>query len=367
MALPKSLTQPLRQGQLSVGSGWRAYFAPFNTQQAVLNNSSVIGPKIFDLQVVGKWLDSNPPAGWFDMGYVKGVKMTPGSKTGNVVTGYRGAIRAKYQAEVGEKVSIAFQEMSRIALKISSGRQVFNALYSTATASTSGPLSSSGSVTSAMGASGYLATGGPSGPTMGLPTLCVPAGSGSLFPAGTFLVCDQDYNGTSYGFIGDAGATLFQGASTDVDFIRKTSDYVACVSSVVAGAFSGQDALILTGPFVGGGNSAAGTPNYVPTTGAKVQRILGIVAREGGSAIMEWSAILVLDTIDASQFLFYYPRLSPDQYAGITDEALQNASSVMGHAQQASFDAMAFDDPLDGETVVRYQAYYPHPTLNLQI
>lgn len=365
MSLPLSLRQPLRQGQLTVGSGWRAFFAPFNQQLAVQTANTSLGPTIYDLEVTGKFIDNNAssiPSGWFDLGYIKNFKFTPGSKTGNVNTGYRGAIRAKYRAETGEKMSLLFEEVSHTTLSISSGTQVFNLLKSTAAASTVGPLSSSGIAACPMGASGYLPTGGPSGPTAGLPTLCVPSGSGASFPAGTYIVCDQDYNNVTYGYVGDAGANVFQGAVSDVDFIRKTSDYVACVQQVVAGAFSGQDALILTGPFVGGGNAAQGTtPNTAPTTGAKVQAIVGYATREGGTFIKEWSAILVLDTIDASQFLFYYPRLAPDTFQGFNEENLQGATAMQMNGLSSSFEALAFDDPLDGETVVAYRAYYPHP------
>ena len=370
MPLPKSLTQPLRKGQLTVGAGWRAYIAPFNQELADNNNSSLIGPTIYDLQVMNRFIDGNsgPPAGWFDLGNLKEFKFTPGSKTGNVVAGYRGAIRAKYRAEIGEKVSCTFNEMSRTVTRITTGSQVFNALKSTATASTIGPLSSSGIAAIPMGASGYLPTGMASGPTMGLPTLFVPAGSGTLFPAGSMIVCDQDYNNTSFGYVGDAAANVFPGAVTDVDFIRKTSDYVASVSTVIPTAITGQDALILVGPFMGGGNSATTSPVYTaPSSGAKVQQIYGYVSREGGTYIAEWSAIFLLDTVDASQMLFYYPRLSPDQYAGLTEEALQNATSIKQFDQSGTFDALAFDDPLDGETVCRYSAYYPHSGTNLQV
>jgi hypothetical protein len=192
--------------------------------------------------------------------------------------------------------------------------------------------------------------------------LFVPTGSGALFPAGSYIVCDQDYNNTSFGFVGDAGANVFQGAVTDVDFIRKTSDYVACVKQVVVGAVAGQDGLILTEPFCGGGNSQPGVaPNTAPTTGAKVQAVTGYAAREGGTFIKEWSALFLLNTIDASQVMFYYPRIAPDTFAGFTDENLQGATAMQTNGLNANFDSLAFDDPLDGETVTAYRAYYPLP------
>lgn len=367
MSLPKSLTQPLRQGNLVVGSGYRAYFSPFNTQQAVATANTSIGPTIYDLEVLGRLVDTSLPAGWFDLGYIRNFKFTPGSKIGNVITGYRGVIRAKYRAETSEKLSMQFMEMTRTTLSIASGTQVFNILKSTATASTLGPLSSSGVAAIAMGASGYQPTGITATATAGQPTLFVPSGSGAAFPAGTYIVCDQDYNGTDFGFVGDAGANVFQGAVTDTDFIRKTSDYVACVKQVVLGV-AGQDGLILTAPFMGGGNSPTGvTANNAPTTGAKVQPIIGYATREGGTKIKEWSAVIVLQTIDGSQVLFYYPRVGPDAFTGLTEENLQNATAVQTNGITASFDALAFDDPLDGETVVRYMGYYPSPGLTIQV
>lgn len=368
MALPLSLTQPLRQGQLTVGSGWRAFFAPFNQQLAVSQSSTSLGPTIYDLQVFARLLESSPPTNWFDLGYVDNFKFTPGSKTGDVVTGYRGAIRAKYRAEVGEKIAFDFNEMSRMANKIASGMQVFNFLKTTVTAgSTLGPLNSSGVPAIAMAASGYSATGF-AGSTAGQPTLAVPAGSGAAFPVGTMIVCDQDYTPGTFGFVGDAGANVFPGVTPNVDFIRQTSDYVASVIAVLPASVGAFDGLVLSGPFVGGGNAPfGGTPKYAPSAGAKVQAIQGYGAREGGTFLTEWSAIFVMDTVDSSQILRYYPRLAPDTNAGIAGKNLQGATSLQMYSQSATFDALAFDDPLDGETVVSYMAYYPHSGTNPQI
>ena len=366
MPLPLSLTQPIRQGQLTVGAGWRVFFAPFNQALAVTQSSTATGLKVYDLLAYGRFTESVPPAGWTDLGYTDNFKFTPGSKIGNVVTGYRGAIRAKYRAEVGEKVAFDFQEMSRMALKIGSGMEVFNFLKTTALPGTIGPLSATGTPAIAIGASGYSATGF-GGATLGLPTLCVPAGSGAAFPAQTMIVCDQDYTG-AFGFVGDAGVNVFQGAVSSVDYIRMTSDYVNAVVAVVTGLVSGQDCLVLSGPFVGGGNNPLSSiANTAPTAGAKVQAISGYGPREGGSTITEWSAMFCMTTVDGSQVLKYYPRLAPDTNAGFTSKNLEGATSLQMNGLSATFDAMAYDDPLDGETVVSYTGYFPHPTTNPQI
>jgi hypothetical protein len=356
MSLPKSLVQPLRQGQLTVGAGWRAYFAPFNQEYAVSQTSSALGPKIYDLSFLNKFVDtpSALPAGWSDLGYVKNFKFTPGDKTGSVMTGYRGAIRAKYRAEIGEKMSFTFGEMTRLALSIATGTQVFNVLKTSATGIGAGPLTAPGQTAVAMGGGGYTAVGSASG-FVGQPTLAVATGSGASFTVGSMIVCDQDYDNTSFGYIGDAGANVFQGAVTDTDFIRKTSDYVAGIAGIVG------DVLVLTNKFNGGGNALGANPTSAPTAGAKVQTILGYASRSGGTFIREWSAIFLLDTIDASQILRYYPRVSPDTFGGLTATNLQNATALQTYDMDCSFDALAFDDPLDGETVSSYMAYFPHP------
>ena len=369
MAYPKSLRQPFRQGQLTVGAGWRAYFAPFNQSLAVTTNNTSTGVSVYDLIATGAFNENTPPAGWSDLGWTKNFKITPGSKIGSIASGYRGAIRAKYRGEVGETFSLDFAEMSHMAYKIATGAQVFNLLKSTASPSSIGPLSSSGTAAVALGASGYVAAGTLTGANSGLPTLYVPAGSGAQFAAGTMIVCDLDYNGTSFGFVGDSGAIVSPfSLPADPDFIRKTSDYVATVAAVVAagsgGVPAGQDALVLNQVFVGGGNNVTGvggTPTTTLAAGslAKVQGITGYTAREGGTAITEWSAIFSMATVDDSQFVFYYPRVAPAGYGGFSAVNIPGINADMNYELPATFEAMAYDDPLDGETVVCYRAYFP--------
>lgn len=367
MPLPKSLTQPLRQGQLTVGAGWRGFFAPFNQALAVTQSSISAGPSIYDLQAFTRLIDTAAPAGWYDLGFIDNFKFTPGSKVGNIVTGYRGAIRAKYRAEVGEKVQFDFQEMTRMALSISSGTQVFNFLKTSATSASSGPLSATATPAVPMGASGYSATGF-TGATAGLPTLCVVASGAGAFPVNTLIVCDQDYVPGSFGFVGDSGANVFPGAVSSVDYVRMTSDYVARVSAVVPNTPSaGQTALVLSKPFVGGGNNPNGAANTGPTAGAQIQAITGFGPREGGTALREWSAVFVMDTVDASQILRYYPRLATDTFAGLTSKNVTGATSIQQSGLSATFDAMAYDDPFDGETVVSYTGYFPHADIDPQI
>ena len=166
MPLPLSLRQPFRQGQVTVGSGWRAFFAPFNQALAVSQTSTSIGPTVYDLMGAGKFTDaqqSTLPAGWFDCGYITKTKFTPGSKIGNIMSGYRNAVRAKYRADVAEKFSFSFMEMGRLQLKLATGEGCFNLLKTTNPAQTNGPLSATGTAAVALGASGYIAAGSVAG------------------------------------------------------------------------------------------------------------------------------------------------------------------------------------------------------------
>lgn len=367
MALPKSLTQPLRRGQLMIGGAWRGFFAPFNASLAITTPNTSLGPTIIDLQVQGPFVDTALPANMVDLGWINGFKITPSSKVGMIRSGYRGAVRAMYRGQVGESFEFKFREMSRLAFKIATGCEVFNLLSNAgAVASTIGPLSSSGASAVPLGVSGYVASSNVAG-FVGQPALYLPASSGSFFAVGNYIVADDDYTNQT-GQVGAAGIPVFQGAVTDVDFIRKTSDFVA---RIVAKAVSGgQDVLILNRPFVGGGNAATGTPNYGPVAAtAKVQVIKGYVAREGGTYITEWSALFLMQTVDGSQIAIYYPHVAPNQFKDIAAYAPENigTTDLTGYELDTVMEALAFDDPLDGETVVRYSAYYPAPNLDPQV
>lgn len=358
MALSKSLVQPFRKNTLFVGAGWRGYFAPFNIAASAASSNTTVGPTILDLQALGPFNTNALPSGWYDLGWIKNFKITPASKIGQVRSGYRGAVRQQYRGQVGMQFEFEFREVTRMAWKIATGNTPFN-LLANSQASTIGPLSGSGAARIPMGALGYQPNG--AGLTAGSPTLFVPGGSGALFTANEILVCDQSYNGTSYGLLNDAGVPVRQGQVTDIDFLRKTSDYVARVTSVVTSASAGQDGLVLSEPFVGGGSAATGIPNVGPTAGALIQQIVGFASREGGTFITEWSGLFVMDTVDGAQAAMYFPHVSISQYKDIASWAIENIGTTdeSGYGLDCAMEALAFDDPIDGETVVGYTAFYP--------
>jgi hypothetical protein len=367
MPLPLSLTQPYRKGALLVGGGWRGYFSTYNA--ALANSvSSNAGVTPLDLQVDGPFNESALPNNYFDLGWITKFKLTPQSKIGSVRSGYRGAIRAQYRGMVGETVEFSFRESTRLAWKVATGTSLFNLMANPAALpSTVGPLSSSGTLAVPIGASGYQAAYTPAGYPAPVPTLFMPAGSGAFF-SGSYIVADQDYVLSQYGVVGAAGINIFQNTVTDVDFIRKTSDFVARVVAFIPNAIAGQDALILNGPFVGGGNAASGPVPLGPQAGSKVQAVKGWAAREGGSFITEWSGLFCMTCIDGSQIAVWYPHLSPNQFKDIAAWQLENAGTTdeTGYELDCVMEALAYDDPLDGETVVRYAAFYPQPNAPFQ-
>jgi hypothetical protein len=355
MSLQKSLVQPFRRNMLLVGAGWRAFYAPYNITIGSNQANTSLGPAILDLQQ-GPFTDAklvqstgaytNAPV-FFDLGWIKDFAITVESKVGNVRSGYRGAVRSKYRGQVGEKIAFKFRESGRMQTKIATGTDVFNLLHS-ATGATGGPVSGGGvtdPTTVAMVS--YTAS---------TASLVVAAGSGSLFSANDLIVVDKDYNGTDFGLVGENATPIFQGQVTDTDYIRKTSDFVARVKSVSV------DTLTLSSPLIGGG-SGDPTGNLGPQAGSKVQKLSGFASREGGTYITEWTALFLMDCIDGAQIAVYYPHLAIDTFRGYGAWTIedQGTTDQTGYELDCSQEAMAFDDPIDGQTVIGYRAYFPAP------
>ncbi|MDE2098284.1 MAG: hypothetical protein KGL39_13610 [Patescibacteria group bacterium] len=354
--LSKALVQPYRSNMLMIGAGWRAAFAPFDYVAYGLNANG--GPSIVDLQAQGPFDSNNLPTNFVDLGWINQFKETSQEKIGSIYSGYLGAVRRKIRTQIGDEFEFHFREFGRLQYKIASGAQVFNLLKAT-TPSTTGPLSSAGPVAVAVGASGYVASGAVAG-FVGQPTLYVPSGSGASFPANSYIVCDVDYVSGTQGLIGSNGYNVIATGVTDVDLVRKTSDFVALVAAVVPNAATSQDALILSQPFVGGGSPIATAGK--PASTAKVQPIVGWTARQGGAFIQDWSGLFIADTIDGSQFCIYVPHLSINANKSIGEWKVENAGTTdnTGYDWDCAFDAMAFDDPLDGNTICAYSMLYPN-------
>jgi len=357
--LPKSLQQPFRKNKLVVGSGWRAFFAPYNYAIGSSVASTVLGPQILDL-TTGPFVDTTQPiaSAFYDLGWIKDFAVTKESKIGQVRSGYRGAVRAQYRGQVGESFECKFREYGRMQYKLASGSNVFNILSASGqSGGAAGPLSASGAPTTNVSA--YSAGTFPwgQGGQGTAPTLTVASAAAAQITTGSYIVADVDYNTSTFGLIDDAGTPVFKNAVTDVDYIRKNSDYVARVTNVAS------NVLTLDQPFIGGG-SGNPAPLGPGAAGARVQVVSGFVAREGGTFISEWSALCLMQTIDGAQMFTYYPHVSILQNRNQgANWAIENigTTDLGGYELDAQFTALAFDDPLDGETVVAYHGYFFKP------
>ena len=341
MALQKSLVQPFRRNMLLVGGGWRSFYAPYNITIGSNQADTSRGQKILDLQQ-GPFNDSNLPTGWFDLGWIKDFQINQESKVGNVRSGFHGAVRAKYRGQIGEKIAFKFREMGRMQLKIANGTDVFN-LLKNSNPSTVGPVSASGNPAVAMVSYSSSA-----------PSVTVASGSGANFAVNDLIVVDKDYSTSDYGLVGENATPVFQNEVTDTDYIRKTSDFVARVTDITG------DVLTLSNKLIGGG-SGDPTGNVGPQAGSKVQKISGFSSREGGGYISEWSALFLMDCVDGAQIAVYYPHLAIDAFKGFGAWAIedQGTTDQTGYELDCSQESMAFDDPIDGQTVVGYRAFYP--------
>lgn len=372
MPFPKSLQQPFRKNKLVVGAGWRAYFAPYNIALGSAVASTTAGPTIIDL-TQGPFDSYNPPFSLADLGWIKDFKLTVESKIGQVRSGYRGAIRAQYRGQVGESFEIKFNEYGRMQYMLSTGTNVLNILGASGLAGgLSGPLSASGSpfaVVTAYNPGSPVTWNAPQSvaPTLTIDRNCNLAQVG----VGSYICVENDYVvGTFGSSLSDSGVPVYQNAVTDVDYFRKNSQYVARVTGIDASL----KVLTLDQPFVGGGSGNPSASLNIATgagaVGMKVMPIKGFAAREGGTFISEWTCLLLCNTVDGAQLVIYYPHVSISQLrdhaapwtienAGTTDEG--------GMQLDAQFNALAFDDPLDGETVVGYKAYYYRTNENASI
>ena len=370
MSFPKSLQQPFRKNMLVIGAGWRAYFAPYNIALGSAVASTVLGPTIVDL-TQGPFDSYYPPFGLSDLGWIKNFKLTVGTKIGQVASGYRGAVRAQYRGQVAESFEFQFNEYGRMQYRLATGSNVINLLAATGlSGGTSGPVSASGAVgTIATNVTAY-SPGSPvawNAPQATAPTLTVASASSAQIGVGSYIVADQDYVvGTYGGAVGDAGVNVYQNAVTDVDYIRKNSDFVARVTAI-----TGNTVLTLDQPFTGGG-SGNPTPNFNYATGfasftnpqVRCEAIKGFTAREGGTFIGEWTGLFINNTVDGAQLVIFYPHISIAQNKDVAAAwTIENAGTTdeSGFQLDAQFNALAFDDPLDGETVVAYKGYYYRP------
>jgi hypothetical protein len=326
MPISKSLVQPFRKPMVLVGSGFRGFFAPYS-------QGASPAPTVFDPARQGRFDTNAPPAGWFDLGWIEQLRRSPAGRIGQIRSGYRGAVRAQYRGEIGSSIEFEFREWGKLQMALASGTTHFNILQA-ASGSAQQPLGGSPQAAVALG-SGSTAT-----------SIVLTAGGGAQFQAGQLVAVDVDYSGQS-GYVGSGIQASFvqAGSVTDADYVRRVTYNVGVIKQINA------DTLTLEQPLLGG----------APPAGAKAQAVTGFATREGSSFIQSWSALFVVDTVDGAQLYYYYPQLSLASEREESTYEVDNAGAadVRGRSLHAEFNALAFEDPVDGETVVCYRGFFP--------
>jgi hypothetical protein len=232
-------------------------------------------------------------------------------------------------------VEFEFREWGKLQMALATGTTHFNVLKA-ASGSAQQPLGGTPTAPVALG-TGSTAT-----------SIVLATGGGASFQVGQFIAVDVDYTGQS-GYVGSGIQASFvpTGAVTDADFIRRVTFNVGVIKTIAT------DTLTLEQALLGG----------APVASAKVQALTGFASREGSSFIPAWSALFVVDTFDGAQLYYYYPQLSIASDHEENSYAIDNAGSadLKGTALRAEFNALAYEDPVDGETVVCYRGFFPAP------
>jgi len=307
-----------RAGMQEYFGAVRAYFAPVNR---MTETGTVFDPSAaFDLD--------SPPAPWVDLGLVRNFKRVAKSTIGAVRTGAAGVAQVQFRKLVDARVSLDFCEWGKLQMAVAASSQHMNV------------LESDGAQARASGGSAKPAQVLLTGSTASL-ILLDPSVLGN-YAVGELIVVDVDYAAgmTDLG-TGITGGVVLGSAQLDCDAVRRVSYNVGCVAGVTA------PGLQLDAPLPGG----------APASGAKVQKVVGFVDREGASFLQEWSAIFALEEESGGQVFFYYPRLQSSAPAEETVTAL--AGGVSAACLHAEFAAMAATDANDGETVVCYRSSIP--------
>lgn len=351
-------TTPLRAAMVPATRQMRAYFAPVNRTNET--------PTIFDPGICGAFALNAPPAPWLDLGWIENFERTYDTPTDVVRSGVRAMPSAQFRGPLDARVEFDFRQWGKLQMALAGGSEHMNVLAPAAV--TVPPAPSGGTPAPAIAVlAGSTASQLMFGP-----------GVASAFAAGCLLAVDVDY-AQQVGYVGSGIAAAYVSSAAavnqDANYVRRVTFNVGRVAEVMA------TSVLLTQPLLGG----------VPAAGASAQVVVAFVDREGGSFFQEWSALFVAEEESGGRVCFYYPRLSPNPGAGAAgvkwdaagtvasakgnSGALKSAigagknfaregfgemgKSVVGISLRASFLALPYVDPNDGQTVLCYRSYFP--------
>jgi hypothetical protein len=359
-------TFPLRSAMVPVTRQMRAYFAPVNRLTET--------PTIFDPGVSGAFALGSPPAPWLDLGWIESFERFYDTPTEVVRSGMKTLPSVQFRGPIEARVEFDFKEWGKLQMALAGGSEHMNVL---ATSSSAIPAPSGGTPIPAVAVqAGSTAS-----------QLVLGSGALSGFGPGSLVAVDLDYQ-QQIGYVGAGISAAYVSSSTavnnDANYVRRVTFNVGRVVEQTA------TSVILAQPLLAG----------VPAAGSSVQMVTAFVDREGGSFFQEWSALFVVEPESGGRACFYYPRLSPNPGAGSHgvsvksgggstppksgSGAKKNATATTkgsgtGVSSQkfrredfadvarplsivalhASFLALPYTDPNDGQTVLCYRSYFP--------
>ncbi len=336
-------TSPLRAAMVPVTRQMRAYFAPVDRTTET--------PTIFDPGVCGAFLLDSPPAPWLDLGWIENFQRFSDTPTDVARSGPKMVPGVQFRAPLDARVEFDFREWGKLQMALACGAEHMNVL---ATVANTVPCPSGGTP---VGAVAVL-------PGSTASQLVLGSGAASAFAAGNMVAVDVDYQQqTGYVGSGIAAAYVSNPAAVmrDANYVRRVTFNVGRVAEVTA------TTLLLAQPLL------AGVP-----VGASAQGVVAFVDREGGSFFQEWSALFVVEPESGGRVCFYYPRLSPNSGAAsssqagaarsggsgagrtfLREEFLTIAKPLSSVSLRASFLALPYSDPNDGQSVLCYRSYFP--------
>lgn len=326
----------MRAAMVPVTRQMRAYFAPVNRTNET--------PTIFDPGQSVMFALSAPPAPWLDLGWIDNFARWYETPTETVRAGAKALPAAQYRGRLEAGVTFDFREWGKLQMALAGGSEHMNVLAPVAGSASPAP---SGGIP----APGVAVLAGSTASE-----LIFGAGAASGFAVGSLVAVDVDYQQQT-GYVGSGIAAAYVSSpaavNRDANYVRRVTFNVGRVVSVTA------TSILLTQPLLGG----------APAAGASAQVVVAFVDREGGSFFQEWSALFVAEEESGGRVCFYYPRLSPN--AGVGTEsaskgfARENAKTMVkaetleSLALRASFLALPYTDPNDGQTVLCYRSYFP--------
>jgi hypothetical protein len=299
-----------------VSCGLRAFFAPVRREDEQITTLRPTTLSDFDL--------NSPPSPWIDAGWVDGLRRTSETKFGAERRGKRATRAAQYRTQLDSRIEVEFRQWGKVQMALSGGSEHFNIL--------------------ATGSNGLADVSVPILPGSTATEIRMNVAGLAKFEVGDLVAADVEYVQQT-GYIGTGVSGSFV-APTDVlpmdpDYVRRVTFNVERVASKT------ETSLILDRALAGG----------APLAGASAQKVVGFSDREGGRFLQEWSALFVLPEITGGQIFLYYPRLQPTTGADETD--LELAAGLKLNSLKASFVALPYVDPLDGEPVLCYRNYIP--------